>query len=146
MTVYPFGYVPILGFVVIVALMLHRYDLLALTPLLASQEIIGTMADALFVCDADGRIQFANRAAESILGYKPNELVGHMIDDLLEDPEGDTSFMSMRSANVLSKERTFAAKNGESVDMMLSIAPVMQHGEPAGAVLTVRYIPDRKER
>src|SRR5260370_29054855 len=144
-TVYPFGYVPILGFVVIVALMLHRYDLLALTPLLASQEIIGTMADALFVCDADGRIQFATRAAESILGYKPNELVGHMIDDLLEDPEGDTSFMSMRSANVLSKERTLAAQHGESVEMMRSIAPVMRHGEPAGAVLIGRDIRERKE-
>ncbi|HEY8183694.1 MAG TPA: EAL domain-containing protein [Thermoanaerobaculia bacterium] len=144
-TVYPFGYVPILGFVLIVALMFHRYDLLSITPSIASQEIIGTMADALFVCDGDGRIQFANRAAETILGYKPNELVGRMIDDLLEDPEGDTSFMTMRSANVLSKERNFAAKNGDVVEMLLSIAPVMHHGEPAGAILIGRDIRDRKE-
>src|SRR5437868_738733 len=53
-SVYPFGYAPILGFVLIVALMFRRYDLLPLTPSLASQEIINTMADALFVCNADG--------------------------------------------------------------------------------------------
>src|SRR5438445_630575 len=83
--IYPFGYIPILGFVMTVALVFRRYDLLALTPSIASQEIISTMADALFVCDADGRIQFANRAAESILGYAPSELLGRMIDDLVDD-------------------------------------------------------------
>jgi diguanylate cyclase (GGDEF)-like protein/PAS domain S-box-containing protein len=145
LSVYPFGYAPILGFVLIVALMFHRYDLLALTPSIASQEIISTMADALFVCDADGRIQFANRAAETILGYAPNELLGRTIDDLLEDPEGDSSFVNVRPSNAASKERTFSARNGESVEMMLSIAPVMRHGESAGAVLIGRDIRERKE-
>ena len=145
LSVYPFGYAPILGFVLIVALMFHRYDLMALTPSLASKEIISTMADALFVCDADGRIQFANRAAETILGYRTSELIGRTIDDLLEDPEGDSSFLNLRLSSAMSKERTFCAKNGESVEMMLSIAPVLQHGESAGAVLIGRDIRERKE-
>ena len=143
--VYPFGYIPIFGFVLIVAWMFHRYDLLALTPSIASKEIISTMADALFVCDADGRIQFANRAAELVLGYGPNELLGKNIDDLLEDPEGDSSFLNVRPSAAQSKERTFCAKNGETVEMMLSIAPVLQHGEPAGAVMIGRDIRERKE-
>src|SRR5260370_8202837 len=58
-TVYPFGYLPILGFVLIVALMFHRYDLLSLTPLLASQEITATMAAAPFASYRQGRTQFA---------------------------------------------------------------------------------------
>ena len=143
--IYPFGYIPILGFVMTVAVVFRRYDLLALTPSIASQEIISTMADALFVCDADGRIQFANRAAESILGYAPSELLGRMIDDLVDNPEGDSSFLNLRPSNAISKERTFVAKNGELVDMMLSISPVLQHGESAGAVLIGRDIRERKE-
>jgi len=143
--IYPFGYIPILGFVMIVAWMFRRYDLLALTPSIASQEIISTMADALFVCDAEGRIQFANRAAGSILGYAPNELLGRTIDDLVDDPEGDASSLNLRPSSAISKERTFVAKNGERVEMMLSIAPVLQHGESAGAVLIGRDIRDRKE-
>lgn len=115
------------------------------TTALASREIISAMADALFVCDADARIQFANRAAETILGYAPNELVGRSIDDLVDDPEGDASTMNMRTAHVLTKERTFIGKHGERVEMMLSIAPVVQHGESAGAILIGRDIRDRKE-
>ena len=45
------------------AYVVRRYDLVPITPSLAANEIINTMADVLFVCDRDGRIQFANRAA-----------------------------------------------------------------------------------
>jgi diguanylate cyclase (GGDEF)-like protein/PAS domain S-box-containing protein len=144
-SVYPFGYATILGFMLIVAFMFRRYDLLALTPSLASKEIISTMADALFVCDADGRIQFANRAAESILGYPPEDLVGRSIEDVIDDPEGDSSTMNMRSPGPATKERTFLGKNRERIEMMLSIAPVMQHGESSGAILIGRDIRERKE-
>lgn len=144
-SIYPFGYAAILGFVFIVAIMFRRYDLLALTPSLASQEIISTMADALFVCDADGRIQFANRAAEAILGYSSHELVGRSIEDVIDDPAGDASTMNLRAPATSTKERTFIARNDGRVEMLLSIAPVMQHGEPAGAVLIGRDIRERKE-
>jgi diguanylate cyclase (GGDEF)-like protein/PAS domain S-box-containing protein len=144
-SVYPFGYASILGFMLIVAFMFRRYDLLALTPSLASKEIISAMADALFVCNGDGRIQFANRAAESILGYAPGELEGRSIEDVIDDPEGDSSTMNMRSAGPATKERTFLGKNRERVEMMLSIAPVMQHGESSGAILIGRDIRERKE-
>ncbi|HUJ13145.1 MAG TPA: EAL domain-containing protein [Thermoanaerobaculia bacterium] len=144
-SVYPFGYAPIFGFVCIVAVIFRRYDLVALTPSLASQEIISTMADALFVCDGEGRIQFANRAAEAVLGYAPRELVGRSIEELIDDPEGDSSTMNLRVAASKTKERTFLAKNNERVEMMLSIAPVMQHGEATGAVLIGRDIRERRE-
>jgi PAS domain-containing protein len=75
-SVYPFGYIALLGFVVIVAIAFRKYDLVAITPSLAAREIIGTMADVLFVCDRDGRIEFANAAAERVLGYRAESLVG----------------------------------------------------------------------
>src|SRR5207253_9018388 len=91
--IYPFGYVPLLGFVVIAAVAFRRYDLVAITPSLAAPEIIGTMADALFVCDREGKIQFANRAAEKVLGYDTTEIVGKTIEDFLvpgDDPFAET--------------------------------------------------------
>ncbi|HLJ73532.1 MAG TPA: diguanylate cyclase, partial [Thermoanaerobaculia bacterium] len=144
-SIYPFGYVPILGFVFVVAVMFRRYDLVALTPSVASQEIISTMADALFVCDGEGHIRFANRAAETILGYSSNELVGKLIDDIIDDPAGDASTMNLRAATTATKERTFIAKNQNRVEMLLSIAPVVQHDEPTGAILIGRDIRERKE-
>lgn len=140
--VYPFGYLPILGFVAIGAYVFHRYDLAPITPLLASTEIINTMADALFVCDADGHIRFANRAVQILLGYSTQELVGRDIMLLIEDD--DLSSVNLRAEQNVSKERIFLAKNGERVDLLLSISPVLQHGEAAGAVLIGRDIRERK--
>jgi diguanylate cyclase (GGDEF)-like protein/PAS domain S-box-containing protein len=142
---YPFGYAPILGFVCTVALMFRRYDLVAITPSIASREIINTMADALFVCDGDGKIQFANRAAESILGFAGGELVGRSIDEVIDDAEGDASTMNLRSGREMTKERTFIGHDGQPIEMMLSIAPVMQHDVAAGAILIGRDIRERKE-
>ena len=143
-SVYPFGYLPILAFVAISARAFSRYDILAITPSLAAPEIISAMADALFVCDADGRVSFANRAAESLLGYDGGELVGRNIESFFEDDGGNVSYMDLRLEAIRTKERVFIAKNGEHVDLMLSIAPVLQFGEPAGAVLIGRDIRERK--
>ncbi|MEO8033684.1 MAG: EAL domain-containing protein [Acidobacteriota bacterium] len=134
--VYPIGYLPILAFIVVVAHTIRRYDLVPITPSLAAYEIIGTMADALFVCDGDGHIQFANRAAELLLGYEASQFNGHHIEDFLaRDDRFSRSFrrLSMRNA-----EHVFLTRNQERIDMMLSIAPVIQQGEPAGAVIIGR--------
>ena len=74
--IYPFGYLPILAFMAIVAHTVRRYELAAITPQFAAREIIGTMADPLFVSDADGVVRLANPAAATLLGYEHAEIVG----------------------------------------------------------------------
>ncbi|MFP5245897.1 MAG: PAS domain S-box protein, partial [Thermoanaerobaculia bacterium] len=140
---YPFGYVAILGFVAFIARTIRRYDLVALTPSLAAQEIINTMADVLVVCDREGRIEFANRAATSILGFPESELAGKRIDDLLAANKSDLS-SKLERRSLRNDEYVFAAANGERVDLTLSIAPVVHDGSPAGAVIIGRDIRDRK--
>jgi diguanylate cyclase (GGDEF)-like protein/PAS domain S-box-containing protein len=139
---YPFGYVAILGFVLVVARAVRKYDLVALTPSLAAQEIIGTMADVLFVCDREGRIEFANRAAAATLGIAESELAGKKIDELLAQESELTSKLQRRSLR--NDEYVFASATGERVDLTLSIAPVVHDGVPAGAVIIGRDIRDRK--
>ncbi|HUP60990.1 MAG TPA: EAL domain-containing protein [Thermoanaerobaculia bacterium] len=139
---YPFGYLSILGFVFITAYAMRKYDLVALTPSLAAPEIIGTMADALFVCDRQGRIVFANRAAGTLLGYAENELASRRIDDLLAQ-EGQLS-SKLHRKSLRNDEYVFASKNGDRVELTLSIAPVIHDGQSAGAVIIGRDIRDRK--
>jgi diguanylate cyclase (GGDEF)-like protein/PAS domain S-box-containing protein len=140
--VYPFGYVPILGFVVIVGWAMRRYDLVAITPSLAAKEIIGTMADALFVCDRGGRIEFANRAAALLLGYPESELAGKRIEDFLAHDADVTS--NLKRTSIRNAEYVFATRDGERVDLTMSIAPIVHEGEPAGAVIICRDIRERK--
>ena len=139
---YPFGYVPILVFVFIVAQAVRRYDLVAITPSLAAREIIGTMADALFVCDRQGRIEVANRAACSLLGYEESELAGKSIEDLLA-LEADVASKLVRKS-IRNAEFVFATRDGERIDMTMSFAPIVHEGEPAGAVIIGRDIRDKK--
>jgi diguanylate cyclase (GGDEF)-like protein/PAS domain S-box-containing protein len=139
---YPFGYLAILGFVIVAGRTIRKYDLVALTPSLASQEIINTMADVLFVCDRDGRIEFANRAATSTLGFEEAELAGKRIDDLLAQDGELSSKLQRRSLR--NDEYVFASASGERVDLTLSIAPVIHDGVPAGAVIIGRDMRDRK--
>jgi diguanylate cyclase (GGDEF)-like protein/PAS domain S-box-containing protein len=139
---YPFGYVAILGFVFVVAHAVRKYDLVAITPSLAAPEIIGTMADALFVCGRDGRIEFANRAAAALLGYSEAELAGKRIDELLAQDGNLSEKLHRRSLR--NDEYVFASKSAERVDLTLSIAPVVHEGQSAGAVIIGRDIRDRK--
>jgi len=139
---YPFGYAAILGFVFIAAYAMRKYDLVSITPSLAAPEIIGTMADALFVCDRNGRIEFANRAAATLLGYSESELVHRRIDDLLAQESTLSAKLSRKSLR--NDEYVFASKSGERVELTLSIAPVLRDGHSTGAVIIGRDIRDRK--
>src|SRR5260221_435890 len=143
--VYPFGYVALLVFVAIAATAFRRYDLVALTPSLAASGIINTMADALFVCDREGRIQFANRAVEVLLGYNNDSLIGRTLDAVMASPADDPFSMTLRRRTIRTEERVFVTKSGENIDMMISISPVDHHGDVAGAVLIARDIRERKE-
>jgi len=140
--VYPFGYIPILVFALIVAHIVWKYDLVPISPSLASREILSTIADALFVCDREGSIQFANEAVRRLLGYEPSDLIGLPIDHILVLPNDDGSLT--RRKTMRSEERVFLAADGGKIDMNLTIAPVAHAGEAAGAVVIGRDVSERK--
>jgi len=139
---YPFGYLPILAFVIVAGRAIYKYDLVALTPSLAAQEIIGTMADVLFVCDREGRIEVTNRSATELLGYSEEELRSKNIDELLARDNEIASKLQRRSMR--NDEYVFLTKAGERIDLTLSIAPVSHDGVHTGAVIIGRDIRDRK--
>lgn len=140
--IFPVGFIPILASMVLMGRVIRKYDLVALTPSLAAQEIIGTMADALFVCDREGRIEFVNRSAETLLGFADAQLIGRRIDDLLVSERALTSKLHRRSTR--NDEYVFTTAGGEHVDLTLSISPVIHDGAPAGAVIIGRDVRERK--
>jgi diguanylate cyclase (GGDEF)-like protein/PAS domain S-box-containing protein len=138
--VFPFGYIGVLGFFAMVAHAASKYGLAPITPQLASREIIETMGDALFVCDRDGLIQSVNPAARSLLGKEGDEIIGKRIEELLAESEGDGALGHKELQN--HAEYAFRTASGEPVQLILSIAPVLQKGEAAGAVIIGRDVRD----
>ncbi len=81
--VYPFGYVPVLGFVVLMFRAVWLYRLQEITPAFAAEQIIHTMADALLVLDSERVVRVANQAATQMFGYAKTELVGKPVSTTL---------------------------------------------------------------
>lgn len=82
LAVYPFGYLPVFGFVLLAARAIWRYRLVDITPAFAAREIVDAMADALLVLDPDGIVQVANRAAGELFGRPGGELRGVPVSTL----------------------------------------------------------------
>jgi PAS domain S-box-containing protein/putative nucleotidyltransferase with HDIG domain len=83
--VYPFGYVPILLFLVVTVYAIGRYRLVDITPALAATQILYTMNDALLVLDAQATIRVVNRAASDLFGYTAQMLIDRPLAELLGD-------------------------------------------------------------
>ncbi len=144
----PFGYVPVVAFVIIAWTSIRRHRLPAITAQRAAREILDTMADALFVIDAEAKIRVINGAAMSLLGFQRNELLGRSIDSL-EHVEGEKTIsrtlqeLASRGP-IRDQERTFRRSHGEPLEVSVSISPISEHEVQEGAVVIARDIRERK--
>src|SRR5881628_28624 len=147
MHVYPLGYVPVLGFVLLMFRAVWRYRLQEITPAFAAEQIIHTMADALLVLDSERVVRIANQAATQLFGYAKTELVGKHVSttlgSLLEQEKIDmleaTGAMRAYEAHYLNKEGKIL-----SLDIKGSLTRDPA-GHPMAFVFITRDITDRKQ-
>lgn len=144
----PVGYVPVLAFIAVAWTTILRHRLAPITAARAAREILETMADALFVLDAEGCIRVVNGAVRTLLGYTHSDLLGRSIDTL-EVMSGDATIsrtlreLSRRGA-IREQERLLRHKDGHAVDVSVSISPVSEVNVQEGAVVIARDIRERK--
>ncbi|HEY0514593.1 MAG TPA: EAL domain-containing protein [Thermoanaerobaculia bacterium] len=143
---YPFGYLPVLVFILIAAFTLRRYHLVDFTPAFAAEQILATVADPVIVCDSDGTIRFTNEAASTIFGYAPGELAGAPLERLAEPFVGSSVRLLVLEGKVVrDAEMVFRTRNGEGVEVGVSLSPLVDDRKVAvGAVLIARDIRARK--
>ncbi len=146
--VYPLGFLPLLIFAAVAARTMTRFPLADITPSIAAQEILDTMADAVIVCDVKGHIRVVNHAVESLLGYRPEELIGRSID-LLVDPEAtlassDRIRRALQSGTLRDQERVFRARDHSLVEVSISLAYLNDEKMKGGSVVIARDIRQRK--
>jgi signal transduction histidine kinase len=131
--VYPFGYLPVLGFLVIAALTIKNYHLVDITPAFAAGQIIDIMNDALVVLDAEGLIQFMNRSAAGIFGQGKGRF--------------DTILGCLRRGEVLrDHEEIFEGSGGIRRTLSFSASVMTDDGKrPVAYVLIAHDVTARKE-
>ena len=117
-----------------------------------ADAIASNAAEALFLVDSEGRTTFANPTAEAMFGWTSEELVGQFLDQKLHCPEGVSSSPEdgppagalVAGETVRGQEGYFIHKDGHSVPISCSIAPIRGDGTIAGAVLVVRDLTEQR--
>lgn len=140
----PVAYIPMLAFIIFAAQNIRVHRLRSITAARAAREILETMADALFVLDADGRIRVINDAARKLFGYGEADILGKSIDVLCEvDASGSRTLRGLRGA-VRDEERVFLSRDEERIDVSISVSAVHEDEVEEGSVVIVRDIRERK--
>ena len=144
----PISWLPVLAFMAVAWGTIRRHRFLPITAARAAREILDTMADALFVLDASGRIRVTNHTVHELLGYRDSDLLGRSIDRL-EVVTGDASISRTLTnlahhGSIRDQERVLRHQDGHGIEVSLSISPVGDTDEQEGAVVMARDIRARK--
>ena len=144
----PVGWIAVIAFVVVASASIRHHRFPRITAARASREIVDTMADALFVIDADARIRVTNDAVRKLLGFDESDLLGKSIDTLEEAASDATISRTLhelaRRGPIRDQERLFRSKYAGPVNVSVSISPVSEHHVQEGAVVIARDIRERK--
>jgi len=144
----PIAFIPVIAFIAVASGTIRRHRFRPISAARAAQEILGTMADALFVIDAGGCIRVVNHAVRTMFGYRDSDLIGRSIDRL-EISDGDQTISRTlrdlaRRGPIRDQERRLRHKDGHAIDVSVSISPVSEHDVQEGAVVIARDIRERK--
>ncbi|HSM55853.1 MAG TPA: GAF domain-containing protein, partial [Candidatus Sulfomarinibacteraceae bacterium] len=143
--VYPFGYIPVLAFLILSSRAIWRYHLVDITPAFAANEIIHTMSEALLVLDQEGRIRVVNPGACQLFEYSSDELLGQSFATILGNrilPSGREILEN--GGNIRIQEYVFWPTSGEK--KVLSISASVMHDRAHGVLATVCILRDITER
>ncbi|HEX8495054.1 MAG TPA: PAS domain S-box protein [Pyrinomonadaceae bacterium] len=116
--------------------------------------ITSNAAEGLCMMDATGRLTFMNPAAEELLGWRREELLGRVMHDAIHHRRADgTPFpihecpivdVLKSGATVRNREDVMMRKDGSFVPVYYSCAPIIVDGEITGAVVALHDISERK--
>ena len=105
--------------------------------------------DAIMAVDLNGTISDWNRGAEALYGHSADEAVGQNVSILLPQDSADAVAHMMERVRlghgVQSFDTVFRRRNGQNVDVSVSISPLLDHaGNVIGASTSARDIRWRK--
>ncbi len=128
-------------------------ELIASAPRELLEALLATVADAIYLVDPDGRVQFINPAGLTVLGYdEPGELLGRVSHPTIHYKRPDGSHFPAEECPMLRPRLTgetvridedwFVRRDGSMVPVAYSSAPLMT-AAGRGAVVVFRDVSDR---
>jgi PAS domain S-box-containing protein len=120
------------------------------------RAVKNTVIEGLYTVDREGRVTYINPAAEQMFGWTAGELLGKRMHDVThyKHPDGSpfpaedcAGLGVLRDRTILREyEDVFIRKDGSFFPVTFSAAPLLEHGEPVGIVVSFRDDTERKDR
>jgi PAS domain S-box-containing protein len=110
--------------------------------------VVQSAEDVILTKSLDGIVRSWNPAAETMLGYRAEEIIGESVTRLIPDDRRDEETMILdrvvRGERVAHLETVRRRKNGSLVDVSLTVSPIRDdHGNVVGASKIMRDITER---
>jgi PAS domain S-box-containing protein len=120
-----------------------------------NQLILSAAGEGIYGVDADGNTTFLNPAAERMLGYKAEELIGHNAHAAIHHSYSDGSDYCVHGCPIYAAfkdgavhkvdNEAFWTKSGKPLPVEYTSTPILDNGRLVGAVVIFRDISDRRE-
>lgn len=120
-----------------------------------NQLILRAVGEGIYGVNADGKTTFVNPAAERMLGWDADELVGKDIHSLIHYGHSDGSDYPSHECPIYAAfhdgeihrvdDEVFWRKNGSAFPVEYTSTPIRDHGQLVGAVVVFRDISERKQ-
>lgn len=120
-----------------------------------NQLILSAAGEGIYGVDVDGNTTFVNPAAERMLGYKAEELIGHNVHAAIHHSHSDGSDYCVQDCPIYAAfkdgaihkvdNEVFWSKTGRPLPVEYTSTPILDNGRLAGAVVIFRDISDRRE-
>jgi len=119
-----------------------------------NQLILSAAGEGIYGLDAEGRTTFVNPAAERILGWSSEDMVGHDAHQMFHHTQADGSHFPVQQCSIHASfsdgqvhrvdDEVFWHKNGEAIPVEYTSTPIFEMGRLVGAVVLFRDIGERK--
>ena len=119
-----------------------------------NQLILGAAGEGIYGLDAEGRTTFVNPAAERILGWSSDDMVGHDAHLMFHHTHADGSHFPVQQCPIHASfsdgqvhrvdDEVFWHKNGKAIPVEYTSTPIFEMGRLVGAVVLFRDIGERK--
>jgi two-component system sensor histidine kinase/response regulator len=112
-----------------------------------NESIVQSMDEGILLTDAEGNITFANRSAEELLGYTPDELLGRdwkfvVAPDEVEEVEREVSKWVRGTSSRY--EAALLTRESRQVPVIASARPLLDNGHLTGVLSVFTDITERK--
>ena len=116
--------------------------------------ILAAAGEGIYGVGVDGRTTFLNPAAEAMLGYRADELVGEDMHEAIHHHRGDGSCYPSNECPIYNafkvglvntvEGEVFWRKDGSAIPVDYTSTPIIDSGKVVGAVIVFRDVTERR--